>query len=82
MAELEEVLDEKTKERIMFTNNEWKLNLDVSTTNVNGATNIVLEHFWTRPDKDEIYPLKKLSISPDKLNGDDIGTLFSLSTLQ
>ena len=43
MAELEEVLDEKTKERIQFTDNVWNLNLDVSTTNVNGGTNIVLE---------------------------------------
>ena len=29
MAELEEVLDEKTKERIQFTDNMWSLNLDV-----------------------------------------------------
>ena len=60
MAELEEVLDEKTKERIMFTNNMWSLNLDVSTTNVNGGTNIVLELFWTRPDKDETYPFEEI----------------------
>ncbi len=60
LAELEEVLDEKTKERIMFTNNEWALNLDVSTTNVNGATNIVLELFWSRPDKDETYPFEEI----------------------
>ena len=60
MAELEEVLDEKTKERIMFTDNMWSLNLDVSTTNVNGATNIVLELFWSRPDKDEVYPFEEV----------------------
>ena len=59
MTELEEVLDEKTKERIMFTDKEWNLNLDVSTTNVNGGTNIVLELFWTRPDKQESdFPYK------------------------
>lgn len=61
MADLEEVLDEKTKERIMFTNNMWSLNLDVSTTNVNGGTNIVLELFWTRPDKDEHYPFEEIN---------------------
>ncbi|MCQ2744204.1 MAG: DEAD/DEAH box helicase [bacterium] len=61
MAELEEVLDEKTKERIMFTNNMWSLNLDVSTTNVNGGTNIVLELFWTRPDSDEHYPFEEIN---------------------
>ena len=60
MAELEEVLDEKTKERIQFTDNVWKLNLDVSTTNINGGTNIVLELFWTRPDKDETYPFEEI----------------------
>ena len=61
LADLEEVLDEKTKERIMFTNNTWTLNLDVSTTNVNGGTNIVLELFWTRPDKDETYPFEEIN---------------------
>ncbi len=60
LADLEEVLDEKTKERIMFTDNQWNLNLDVSTTNVNGGTNIVLELFWTRPDKDESYPFEEI----------------------
>jgi len=60
LAELEEVLDEKTKERIMFTNNVWNLNLDVSTTSVNGGTNIVLELFWTRPDKEDIYPFEEI----------------------
>ena len=61
LAEQEEVLDEKTKERIMFTDNMWSLNMDVSTTNVNGATNIVLELFWTRPDKDETYPFEEIN---------------------
>ena len=61
MTQLEEVLDEKTKERIMFTDNIWTLNLDVSTTNVNGGTNIVLELFWTRPDKEETYPFEEIN---------------------
>ena len=61
LAQLEEVLDEKTKERIMFTENMWSLNLDVSTTNINGATNIVLELFWTRPDKEETYPFEEIN---------------------
>lgn len=60
MAELEEVLDEKTKERIQFTDNMWSLNLDVSTTAIKGATNIVLELFWTRPDKEGIYPFEEV----------------------
>ena len=60
MSQLEEVLDEKTKDRIMFTDKEWTLNLDVSTTNVNGGTNIALELFWTRPDKDETYPFEEI----------------------
>lgn len=60
MAELEEVLDEKTKERIQFTDNMWSLNLDVSTTSINGATNIVLELFWTRPDKEGIIPFEEV----------------------
>ena len=60
MAELEEVLDEKTKDRIQFTDKVWDLNLDVSTTSVNGGTNIVLELFWTRPDRDAIYPFEEV----------------------
>ena len=51
---------EKTKERIKFTDKEWSLNLDVSTTSINGGTNIVLELFWTRPDKDETYPFEEV----------------------
>ena len=60
MAELEEVLDEKTKERIQFTDNMWSLNLDVSTTAINGATNNVLELFRTRPDKEGIYHIEEV----------------------
>ena len=57
LANAEEVLDEKTKERIQFTDNMWKLSLNVNTS-VTGS--IMLSLYWTRPDKDEIYPFEEV----------------------
>jgi len=57
LANAEEVLDEKSKERIQFTDNMWKLSLSVNTS-VTGS--IMLSLYWTRPDKDEIYPFEEI----------------------
>ena len=53
----DEVLDEKTKERLKFTNQEWKLVLYVNTSQ---AGNILLSLEWKRPDKDDVYPFEEV----------------------
>jgi superfamily II DNA or RNA helicase len=56
LAKADEVLDEKTKERLKFLHKEWKLVLKVSTGQ-SGAILLALE--WHRPDGD-IYPLEEV----------------------
>lgn len=58
LAVADEVLDEKTKNRIKFTNQEWRLVLSVSNNPQNG--NITLELYWKRPDKDDIIPFEEV----------------------
>ncbi len=57
LAQADEVLDEKTKNRIKFTDKEWNLVLSVNTSQ---AGNITLELFWRRPDKDDIIPFEEV----------------------
>ena len=57
LAAADEVLDEKTKNRIKFTDQEWKLVLSVNSS-PNG--NIMLELYWKRPDKDDIVPFEEV----------------------
>ncbi len=57
LAQADEVLDEKTKNRIKFTDQEWRLVLSVNTSQ---AGNIMLELFWKRPDKDDIVPFEEV----------------------
>ena len=57
LAVADEVLDEKTKHRIKFTDKEWRLVLSV---NSNPTGNIMLELFWRRPDKDDIVPFEEV----------------------
>ena len=65
LAVADEVLDEKTKHRIKFTDKEWRLVLSV---NSNPTGNIMLELFWRRPDKDDIIPFKRFNeYCPSKL---------------
>jgi len=57
LSKAEEVLDEKTKARLKFTDQEWKLILHVSS----GASGtILLSLEWKRPDKDDAYPLDEV----------------------
>ncbi len=57
LSKADEVLDEKTKERLKFTDEEWKLILNVNT----GAQGtILLSLEWKRPDKDDVYPLEEV----------------------
>jgi len=57
LAVADEVLDEKTKKRIKFTDKEWRLVLAVNSS-PNG--NIMLELYWKRPDKDDIVPFEEV----------------------
>ncbi|MCQ2789795.1 MAG: SNF2-related protein, partial [bacterium] len=57
LAKADEVLDEKTKQRLKFSDKEWKLTLTVNSSNVG---NIMLALEWKRPDKDESYPFEEI----------------------
>lgn len=57
MSHADEVLDEKTKERLKFTDEEWKLKL---TVNTGAQGTILLSLEWVRPDKEDVYPLEEV----------------------
>lgn len=57
MAKADEVLDEKTKQRLKFSDKEWRIVLSVNSSNVG---NILLALEWKRPDKDEVYPFEEV----------------------
>ena len=58
LSKADEVLDEKTKDRLKFTDEEWKLVLYVNTSNTAGTLLLSLE--WKRPDKDDVYPFEEV----------------------
>ncbi len=57
LAKVDEVLDERSKNRLKFTNEEWRLVLHVNTSQ---AGNILLSLDWKRPDKDDEYPFEEV----------------------
>ncbi|MBQ2611736.1 hypothetical protein IJF81_05015, partial [bacterium] len=57
LSRVEEVLDEKTKQRLEFTNEKWELVLNVNAAQ-GGNLQLYLE--WIRPDSDEIYPFEEV----------------------
>lgn len=57
LSKADEVLDEKTKQRLKFTDQEWKLVLNV---NISQAGTILLSLEWMRPDKDDVYPFEEV----------------------
>ncbi|HNW25881.1 MAG TPA: DEAD/DEAH box helicase [Candidatus Gastranaerophilaceae bacterium] len=57
LAKADEVLDEKSKQRLKFTDKEWRLALSV---NYSQAGNIMLALEWKRPDKDDVYPFEEI----------------------
>lgn len=58
LSKADEVLDEKTKERLKFTDQEWKLVLNVNLSATAG--NLLLSLEWIRPDKDDVYPFEEV----------------------
>ena len=57
LAKADEVLDEKSKQRLKFTDQEWRLTLSVNSSNVG---NVMLALEWKRPDKDDVYPFEEI----------------------
>jgi len=57
LAKADEVLDEKTKDRLKFTDEEWSLCLKVETSTA-GTLQLSLE--WKRPGSDDIYPFEEV----------------------
>lgn len=57
LSKADEVLDEKTKDRLKFTDEEWKLVLYV---NSGSQGTLLLSLEWQRPDKDDVYPLEEV----------------------
>ena len=57
LAMADEVLDEKTKQRLKFLDEEWELVLYVNALQ-GGNLQLYLE--WNRPDSDEIYPFEEI----------------------
>ena len=57
LARADEVLDEKTKRRLQFTDKEWHLCL---TANYSNSGTLMLALEWHRPDSDEIYPFEEV----------------------
>ena len=58
LAKADEVLDERTKERLKFTDEEWKLVLYVNASQTPGTLLLSLE--WQRPDRDDVYPFEEV----------------------
>ncbi len=58
LAKADEVLDEKTKDRLKFTDDEWELVLTVNTSNTAGTLLLALE--WHRPDSEDVYPFEEV----------------------
>ena len=58
LAKADEVLDERTKERLKFMDDEWKLVLYVNKSQTPGTLLLSLE--WQRPDRDDVYPFEEV----------------------
>lgn len=57
LSKADEVLDGKTKKRLKFADEEWKLTLAVNFSMVG---NVLLSLYWKRPDKDELLPFEEV----------------------
>ncbi len=57
LSKADEVLDEKTKDRLKFVDEEWKLKLYVNS-GTQGTILLSLE--WVRPDKDDVIPFEEV----------------------
>ena len=57
LALADEVLDERTKQRLKFVKDEWRIVLSVNSST---AGTIMLALSWKRPDSDEVIPFEEV----------------------
>ncbi len=57
LSKADEVLDEKSKQRLKFTDEVWRLTLEVNSSSVG---NIMLALSWKRPNSDDVYPFEEV----------------------
>lgn len=57
LSKADEVLDGKSKRRIVFMDDEWRLTLSVNFSMVG---NVLLSLYWKRPDKDDLLPFEEV----------------------
>lgn len=57
LAKADDVIDGKTKAKLEFKDEEWKIQLNVNFSMVG---NVLLALYWRRPDKDELYPFEEI----------------------
>ncbi len=57
LARADDVIDGRTKDKLVFGNDEWKLSLSVNFSMVG---NVLLSLYWQRPDKDDIIPFEEV----------------------
>ncbi|MDD3594685.1 MAG: SNF2-related protein [Candidatus Gastranaerophilales bacterium] len=57
LSQVEEFIDFKTGERLIFDPNEWSLVLSV---NVSVVGNVLLSLHWHRPEPEDIYPFEEV----------------------
>ena len=57
LAKADDVIDGKSKHKLVFGDEEWKLSLSVNFSMVG---NVLLSLYWQRPDKDDIIPFEEV----------------------
>ncbi len=57
LAKAEDVIDGKSKKKLKFIDQEWRLVLSVNFSMVG---NVLLSLYWKRPDKDELLPFEEV----------------------
>ncbi len=57
LSKAEDVIDGKSKKKLKFVDQEWRLLLSVNFSMVG---NVLLSLYWKRPDKDELLPFEEV----------------------
>ncbi len=57
LSKADDVIDGKTKNKLVFCQDEWKISLSVNFSMVG---NVLLSLYWQRPDKDDIIPFEEV----------------------
>ena len=57
LSKADDVIDGRTKDKLVFESDEWKLSMSVNFSMVG---NVLLSLYWQRPDKDDIIPFEEV----------------------